>query len=141
MCSEKCLKMSKESEHTLEDAIIHTKYGKFNYIMIVLSGLILACGMLETNCVNMILPIAQCELNLTNVHKGLLGSVGYIGIILSSHFWGFMADTRGRKKVIIPALLLSFLFTLLSTFSKSFWLFALFRFLNGFWWVLQNWKS
>lgn len=125
--------MSKVSEYSLEDAIACTKYGKFNYFMIVLSGLVLACGMMETNCINMVLPIAQCELNLSNVHKGLLGSVGYIGIILSSHFWGFMADTRGRKRVIVPALMLSFLFTVISTFAKSFWFLALFRFLNGFW--------
>ncbi|CAG9801790.1 unnamed protein product [Chironomus riparius] len=124
--------MSKVLEYSLEDAIARTKFGKFNYFMIVLSGLVLACGMMETNCINIILPIAQCELNLSNVHKGLLGSVGYIGIILSSHFWGFMADTRGRKKVIVPALMLSFLFTVISTFAKSFWFLALFRFLNGF---------
>lgn len=125
--------MSKVQSYSLEDAVTHTKYGKFNYFMITLAGLVLACGMMETNCVNMVVPIAQCELNLSNVHKGLLGSVGYIGIILSSHFWGFMADTRGRKKIIVPALFLSFAFTVLSAFSKSFWFLAFFRFLNGFW--------
>jgi VNT family MFS transporter (synaptic vesicle glycoprotein 2) len=95
--------------------------------------LILTCAMLETNCINMIIPIAQCELEMTNFHKGLLGSIGYVGVILASHFWGFMADTRGRKKVIVPALLLSFVFTICSTLVKNFWLLVFFRFLNGFW--------
>jgi VNT family MFS transporter (synaptic vesicle glycoprotein 2) len=119
--------------HSLEDAIAETKFGKFNVFIITLSGLILACAMLETNCINMIIPIAQCELQMTNFHKGLLGSVGYIGIILSSHFWGFMADTRGRKRVIVPALLLSFIFTICSTLVNNFWLLVTFRFFNGFW--------
>ncbi|XP_070506797.1 synaptic vesicle glycoprotein 2B-like [Chironomus tepperi] len=124
--------MAKEESHTLDDAIDKTTFGKFNCIMIVIFGLVLACGFLETSSINMILPIAQCELNLSNFHKGFLGSVSYIGIILSSHFWGFMADTKGRKKVVVPALILSFIFTVISTFSKSFWFLALFRFLNGF---------
>lgn len=125
--------MAKEVSHTLDDAINKATFGKFNCIMIVIFGLVLACGFLETSSINMILPIAQCELNLSPFHKGFLGSVSYIGIILSSHFWGFMADTKGRKKVVVPALILSFLFTVISTFAKSFWFLALFRFLNGFW--------
>ncbi|KAG5683063.1 hypothetical protein PVAND_012369 [Polypedilum vanderplanki] len=118
--------------YSLEDAISETKFGKFNYFMIVLSGLILGCGMIETNSINLVIPIASCELEMTNFHKGLLGSVGYIGIILASQLWGFLADTRGRKKIIVPALLFSFIFTILSTFMKNFWLLLVSRFLNGF---------
>jgi VNT family MFS transporter (synaptic vesicle glycoprotein 2) len=118
---------------TLENAIVETKFGKFNYFLIVLSGLILGCAFIETSSVNIIIPIAQCELEMTNFHKGLLGSVAYIGIILSSHFWGFLADTRGRKRIIVNALLLASFFTLCSTFAKNFWVLALFRFLTGFW--------
>ncbi|KAG5683088.1 hypothetical protein PVAND_012391 [Polypedilum vanderplanki] len=124
--------MTQTINYSLEDAISETKFGKFNYFMLVLAGLILACGMLETTCVNMVIPIAQCELEMTNFHKGLLGSVGYIGIILSSQLWGFLADTRGRKKIIVPALFLSFTFTVLSTFMKNFWFLLFFKFLNGF---------
>lgn len=119
--------------HTLEDAISKAGFGKFNYFLIVISGLVLSCGFLEPGSITMVLPIAQCELELTNYHKGLIGSVGYLGIILSSHFWGFIADTQGRKKVMVPALILCFTFSVCSAFSKSFWFLALFRFLNGFW--------
>ncbi|KAG5683062.1 hypothetical protein PVAND_012368 [Polypedilum vanderplanki] len=124
--------MTQKISYSLEDAISETKFGKFNYFMIILSGLILACGMIETNSINLVIPIASCELEMTNFHKGLLGSVGYIGIILASQLWGFLADTRGRKKIIVPALLFSFIFTILSTFMKNFWLLLVFRFLNGF---------
>ncbi|XP_070506798.1 synaptic vesicle glycoprotein 2B-like [Chironomus tepperi] len=124
--------MIQPSEYSFEDAISRTGFGKFNYILIVLSGLMLGCGFLEASCINMILPIAGCELDLSNSQKGLLGSISYIGIILSSHFWGFMADTKGRKKVIAPALCLSFIFTVISTFAKSFTFILIFRFLSGF---------
>jgi VNT family MFS transporter (synaptic vesicle glycoprotein 2) len=125
--------MSFTQSHSLEDAIVATKFGKFSPTLITLSGLILACSQLEATSVNMIIPIAQCELEMTNFHKGLLGSMNYVGIILSSHFWGFMADTKGRKKVIVTALLMSFSFTVCSTLVKNFWLLVFFRFLTGFW--------
>jgi len=125
--------MAEQFGYSLEDAIERTGFGKFNYTLIILSGLMLACGFLESTCINMILPIVGCELDLTNFQKGLLGSISYIGIILSSHFWGFMADTRGRKKIIVPALCLSFIFTLISTFATLFWFILIFRFLSGFW--------
>ncbi|KAG5683089.1 hypothetical protein PVAND_012392 [Polypedilum vanderplanki] len=124
--------MTQTISYSFEDAISETKFGKFNHFMIVLAGLILACGMLETNCINMIIPIAQCEFNMSEFDKGLLGSIGYLGIILASQIWGFLADTRGRKKIIVPALVLSFIFTVLSTFTNNFWLLVIFRFLNGF---------
>lgn len=125
--------MAQQFGYSLENAIAQTRFGKFNYILITLSGLMLTCGLLEATCINMILSIAGCELYLTNFQKGLLGSISYVGIVLASHFWGFMADTRGRKKVIAPALCLSFLFTVISTFATSFWFILIFRFLSGFW--------
>lgn len=122
--------------YSLEDAIAKAEYGKFNYVLIVLTGIVLTSGMMELTSMGMVLSVAECELNLSNFHKGFLGSVSYVGIILSSHFWGFMADTRGRKKVLVPALLISFAFTIVSSFAKTFWLLTLLRFCNGFWWVI-----
>ena len=115
----------------LEDAIAKSNYGKFNYILITLSGIILTSGMLDITSMGMVLPIAQCDLHLSNSHKGFLGSVTYIGVILSSHFWGFAADTKGRKKVLVPALFMSFATAAISSFATSFWFLALMRFLNG----------
>lgn len=119
--------------YSFEDALIKTKFGKFNIYLVIICGLILGCGFLETSSVGLVLPIAQCELNLSNSEKGLIGSMGFFGIILSSHFWGFMADTKGRKRSMIPALILTFVFSFISAFSKSVWFFAVFRFFNGFW--------
>lgn len=117
---------------TLEDALEKTEFGKFNYVLIVLTGAILGCVFLETVSINIILPVAQCDLELTNQNKGLLSAVGFIGIIVSSHLWGFLADTRGRKTIIVPTLFIAFGITILSSFTQSFWLLVLLRFLNGF---------
>lgn len=117
---------------TLDDALARTEFGKFNYVLIVLTGAVLGCVFLETVSINVILPVAQCDLDLTTQNKGLLGTVGFIGLILSSHLWGFLADTRGRKTIIVPTLFIAFGITIVSSFTKSFWLLVVLRFLNGF---------
>lgn len=121
-----------KSHATLEAALSKTGYGKFNYAIIMLSGAILGCVFLETVTINFILPVAECDLNMSNQDKGILSGVGFIGIIVSSHLWGFLADTRGRKTVIVPTLLIAFVITIISSFVKSFWVMVFLRFLNGF---------
>lgn len=117
---------------TLDDALARTEFGKFNYLLIVLTGAVLGCVFLETVSINVILPVAQCDLELTNQDKGLLSTVGFSGLILSSHLWGFLADTRGRKTIIVPTLFIAFCITIISSFTKTYWLLVLLRFLNGF---------
>lgn len=124
--------MIKQS-YSFEDALALAGFGKFNYILIFLSGGVLGAAFVDIGSVNVILAISQCELELTNVHKGILSSIGYFGIILSSQLWGFLADTKGRKKIIVPTLIMAFVFTVISSSAKSFWVLVLFRFLHGFW--------
>lgn len=94
--------------------------------------MVLANVLLETAAMGFILPIAQCDLQLTNRDKGVLSAIGFAGIILSSHLWGFLADTRGRRKVIRPTLIAAFFVTVLSSFSHTFWIMVFMRFCNGF---------
>lgn len=122
----------KEAQLSLEEALARTGFGKFNIFLVVLCGSILGCVVLETVGVNFILPVAQCDMNLTSRDKGVLSAVGFVGMIVSSHLWGFLADTRGRKTVIVPTLFAAFVITVISSFAKSFWLLVLLRFLNGF---------
>lgn len=117
---------------TLENALEKTEFGKFNYALIILAGAVLASVFLETVSINIILPVAQCDLQLNNQNKGLLSAVGFVGIIVSSHLWGFLADTRGRKVIIVPTLLIAFVITIISAFTQNYWLLVVLRFLNGF---------
>lgn len=108
------------------------EFGIFNYIVIFVSGLVLNAVSLETCSVAFIIPVSQCDLHFTAAQKGILGAVAPFGIICSSHLWGFLADTKGRRRVIQPTLFLAFFTTIISSFVENFYLFATLRFLNGF---------
>lgn len=78
-----------------------------------------------------VLPVAKCELNITNAEQGLINAVAFIGVVLTSHIWGFMADTWGRQKVLRLALFAGFLFSSISSFSTSSTMLLITRFLVG----------
>lgn len=78
------------------------------------------------------IPLSECDLNLTARDKGILAAVSIAGVICSSHLWGFLADTKGRRFVIHKTCFVAFLISAASSFIQNFYLFALLRFLNGF---------
>lgn len=109
-----------------------TEFGIYNLCLITISGTILAAVLLETLGISYVLPVAECDLMLTTKEKGILSAISFAGIISSSHLWGFLADTRGRRTVILPTLFLAFASTVLSSFTTNFWLITIMRFFTGF---------
>ncbi|XP_058058028.1 synaptic vesicle glycoprotein 2B-like [Anopheles bellator] len=116
----------------LDEALLMTRFGIYNLCLIAISGTILASVLLETLGISYVLPVAECDLLLTTKEKGVLSAISFAGIISSSHLWGFLADTQGRRAVILPTLFLAFTSTVVSSFTTSFWLITTMRFLTGF---------
>jgi MFS transporter, VNT family, synaptic vesicle glycoprotein 2 len=46
------------------------------------------------------------DFQMTSEDKGWLSAAPMLGMIIGSYFWGCLADTRGRKYVLISTLLL-----------------------------------
>ncbi|XP_055913306.1 synaptic vesicle glycoprotein 2B-like [Eupeodes corollae] len=126
--------MSKPVEYRLpiDQALEETKYGRFNYFLIFVSGLILINVVMECIGINFVLPVTDCDLDLNYQEKGILAAAGFLGIITSSHLWGFLADTTGRRRVIRPTLIIGYFFTVISSLSPNFSTLLLFRYVNGF---------
>uniref|UniRef100_A0A182TCF4 Major facilitator superfamily (MFS) profile domain-containing protein n=1 Tax=Anopheles maculatus TaxID=74869 RepID=A0A182TCF4_9DIPT len=116
----------------LDEAFLMTKFGLYNLCLIAISGTILAAVLLETLGISYVLPVAECDLLLTTREKGVLSAISFAGIICSSHLWGFLADTRGRRAIILPTLFLAFASSALSSLTTNFWLITVMRFLTGF---------
>lgn len=97
-----------------------------------MSGIILYAVGLETCAILYVIPVSSCDLNLTTSQKGILGAATFSGIICSSHLWGFLADTKGRRRVILPSLMAAVAMSVICSFIQNFYIFTALRFLNGF---------
>lgn len=107
-------------------------FGKFNLFSLIATGGCLMCVITETMCAMFIIPAAQCDLDLTLTAKGILYSAGFFGVVASSYIWGYFADTRGRKVVILITLVASAVISFIGSVVDIPWLFIFLRFCNGF---------
>ncbi|KAG7201620.1 hypothetical protein KM043_004360 [Ampulex compressa] len=53
-------------------------------------------------------------------------------MVVSGFLWGYLADVRGRKKILIIGYLADGLCNVFSGFSQDFWTLVFFKFLSGF---------
>ncbi|XP_053948960.1 uncharacterized protein LOC128857287 [Anastrepha ludens] len=121
----------KEKQLTIDEALERTGFGKINIGIIIISGFVLVNVVLESVGISFALPVLECDLNLSHQEQGVLGAVSFAGVIASSHFWGFLADTTGRKRIMQPTLLLGYVVTICSSLSPNFLTFAILRFISG----------
>jgi len=80
-----------------------------------------------------ILPLAlQCEWGINHYRQAFLTTIVFIGMMISSAFWGKLSDRFGRKRALIISGIFLFFYGFLSTFAPSYgWILCL-RFMVGF---------
>lgn len=98
-----------------------------------MTGSSMMAGLFELHAMAYVLPSAKCELELTTAEQGFTYAVGTFGFALSSHFWGFLADTWGRQKVLKCSLILCAISSAISSLSVTSWMLMLSRFCVGLW--------
>lgn len=114
-----------------EEAIELTGYGRFHYILLGICGLVSTSEEMDVISMSFILPAAQCDLDLNTQTKGWLNSIIFIGMMAGAYCWGSLADSLGRKKVLIVISIMNALCIVASSFCQNYALFMVFRFLNG----------
>ncbi|XP_062564069.1 uncharacterized protein LOC134226948 [Armigeres subalbatus] len=123
--------VTKSKAVPMDDALAMAKFGVCNVVLVLISGTILASFLLEILGVSYIIPVIDQDLDVTTKEKGVLSAVGFAGTIVSSHLWGFLADTHGRRKIIVPALFITFVISMISSFTANFWVIVFLRFMVG----------
>ncbi|CAD7090487.1 unnamed protein product [Hermetia illucens] len=117
---------------SIETALEATGFGMYNYYLIILVGVISGGLFVELFALGMYLPVTDCDIKLSAQEKGVITAVQLAGVLSSCYFWGFMGDIKGRRKTIIPAVMIAFLTDVVTSFLSDFWSIAAFRYINGF---------
>uniref|UniRef100_A0A3P8SLQ4 Synaptic vesicle glycoprotein 2 n=1 Tax=Amphiprion percula TaxID=161767 RepID=A0A3P8SLQ4_AMPPE len=116
---------------TYEEAVEETGFGLFHWLLLVVCGWANASDAVEILCVSFLLPTARCDLKLSSSDMGLLTASIFLGMMVGGYMWGYLADQRGRRKVLVVSLTVNGLFGGLASFAPWFWLFLLLRFISG----------
>ncbi|XP_069941047.1 synaptic vesicle glycoprotein 2B-like isoform X3 [Cherax quadricarinatus] len=114
-----------------ETAISATGYGFFHYWLVFIGGFANASDAIEILCVSILLPAAQCDLNMTSTDKGWLSSMVFFGMMVGGYIWGCLGDIYGRRKVLMVSLVVNGLAGIISSLVQTFPAFLCFRFISG----------
>ncbi|KOB69130.1 SV2-like protein 1, partial [Operophtera brumata] len=97
----------------------------------LMTGLILMGMIMQSLAMGYVLPAAQCDLELTLKQRGWLSAIPFLAIILTSYFWGWLADTKGRRPAMLYSMLFSVVFTIFASFAPDLISFAILVFLSA----------
>lgn len=117
--------------YSFDEVIDIIGFGRTTLHIFIASSIVIMAVLNETMGISIVIPAAQCDLNLSPTDKGILTGVSFAGIIVSSHFWGYMADTKGRRRTLIVSLLLTAICALVSGLSINYTMMVVMRFMVG----------
>jgi len=90
-----------------------------------------ACTFLNVYCTQPLLPFLQRRFHATEVQVSLTVGAVTLSVALMAPFTGMIAESIGRKKVIVPALFAMAVPTLLAAMAQSLSALIFWRFLQG----------
>ncbi|CAK1543777.1 unnamed protein product [Leptosia nina] len=123
--------MAKLNTVAFEEALSMTGLGKFNFLMFILALLVVTGMTFEVFSVSYLVPASACELDTTVFQQGLIAGIPLLGIIATSHIWGYLADTQGRRKALLWSMVLGYCAGFLATFSPNWIVFAVLKFASS----------
>ncbi|XP_055682621.1 synaptic vesicle glycoprotein 2C-like isoform X2 [Lutzomyia longipalpis] len=117
---------------SFEEAISATGFGLYNILLVATSLIWFSASLNITTSPGLIMPIAQCDLDLDLDRKGWLNSIVYLGMIFGASIWGVVGDMFGRKIIITGGLFLLGTFNILYGFTTSYYMLVILEFFAGF---------
>uniref|UniRef100_G3NWD5 Synaptic vesicle glycoprotein 2 n=1 Tax=Gasterosteus aculeatus TaxID=69293 RepID=G3NWD5_GASAC len=112
-------------------AVLLSGFGLFHWLLLLVCGWANASDAVEILCVSFLLPTARCDLLLSSSDMGLLTASIFLGMMVGGYTWGYLADRRGRRRVLVVSLTVNGVFGGLAAVAPWFWLFLLLRFISG----------
>ncbi|XP_065312684.1 synaptic vesicle 2-related protein-like isoform X2 [Gordionus sp. m RMFG-2023] len=121
-----------EDKYTVEQAIEMLGFGMFQIKLSLLTGLAWMSDAMEMMILSILSPALHCSWGLLAWQRALITTAVFVGMMMSSTFWGKICDRFGRKTALLMCSLFTFYFGFLSSFSPTFLWLILLRGLTGF---------
>ncbi|XP_026330341.1 putative transporter svop-1 [Hyposmocoma kahamanoa] len=104
---------------SFESAINEAGFGLYSYLLTSLTGLCIISYACVVYGGTFIVPASACELGTTTSQQGILVAGPVLGTIIGAAFWGYLADKRGRKSMLLVSLAGGLVMILLASISVN----------------------
>lgn len=117
---------------TVTQAVNAFGFGKFQAKLSLFTGLCWMADSMEMTILSILSPALHCEWNITRYQQALATTIVFLGMMISSTFWGYISDRYGRKQALTLCAVLLFYYGLLSSFAPNYTWILILRGLVGF---------
>ncbi|CAG9135969.1 unnamed protein product [Plutella xylostella] len=115
-----------------EVALDRTGFGLYNCFHTLTSGLAIVSFGVVAFSSTVVVPASACELGTTRAQQGVLAAAPVIGSILGAFAWGYLGDTRGRRRMLVLSLSLALVFNTLASLAVNWIMLMLLQFTATF---------
>ncbi|CAB3251084.1 unnamed protein product [Arctia plantaginis] len=115
----------------IDAALKACTFGIFQIRLLAITFVGYMSASLISSTTGYLLPVAECDLNMTLLQKGLLNAMPYTGMLLSAIIAGFLTDAFGRKIFIVVGFTGQFVFTVVEASSQTYELLVAAKFFEG----------
>ncbi|XP_066974498.1 synaptic vesicle 2-related protein isoform X2 [Macrobrachium rosenbergii] len=117
---------------TVDQAVNALGFGKFQIKLSLITGLCWMADSMEMMILAILGPALHCDWHLSEWKQAFLTTAVFIGMMLSSAFWGNLSDKYGRKRSLRLAAVMLAYWGILSAFAPTYNWIVLLRGLVGF---------
>lgn len=117
---------------TVDQAVNALGFGKFQVKLSLITGLCWMADSMEMMILAILSPALHCDWHLSEWKQAFLTTSVFIGMMISSAFWGNLSDKYGRKRSLRLAAVMLAYWGLLSAFAPTYNWIVLLRGLVGF---------
>ncbi|XP_068619921.1 synaptic vesicle glycoprotein 2B-like [Battus philenor] len=122
---------TKDPMAVLEEGLIICKFGRFHIRLLFTTMAAVFASTLVTTTSSYILPMAECDLNMSIMHKGLLNAMPFFGQVGATFFTGFLVDTFGRRIFLVGGNAALFACALVEGSSQNYWMLIAIKLIEG----------
>ncbi|XP_046683021.1 synaptic vesicle 2-related protein [Homalodisca vitripennis] len=117
---------------TVTQAVNAFGFGKFQAKLSLFTGLCWMADSMEMTILSILSPALHCEWHISRYQQALATTVVFLGMMVSSTFWGHISDRYGRKQALTMCAVLLFYYGLLSSLAPNYTWILVLRGLVGF---------
>jgi putative MFS transporter len=124
--------MTATKQFTIDEALEAVGFGKFQWILLILSGIGFCATTVELISVSLLRgPLMAQWKYVQNERFALLMSATFAGELLGGLIWGSISDRMGRRSTFAGTALMAAIFGMMGSICPCFYTFTITRFFLG----------
>lgn len=121
-----------QGKYSIDEAVEFIGFGKAQLWLSLIAGVIWMADAMELTILSIVSPEVRCMWNLSSYEEAFITTVVFLGMGVSSSWWGNVCDRHGRKVGLLLCAAWTTYFGFLSALSPNYTWLVILRFLTGF---------